>query len=512
MMILPQNLGACLVSAAAERIALIDIADPASPRTITYGPLDHAIAAAAGGLAARGLAPGARIGLLSLNRWEYVVLFLAAMRGGFVAVPISIKFPADTIAHVVRDAALSLLVHDAARTSLLPEGVPALDLDDNAAHASLFSAPAAAVAAVAPHDLAMILYTSGSTGMPKGVLLSHESQRWALRQALRINGDISGERYIVAAPLFHMNATFSTQLALAGGASLVLMPSFNARLYAEAIARFQITALTSVPTMLALVARERAAGVPVDTSSVRRVMMGSAPLTQALINKVQAMFPGVPITNSYGTTEAGPLVFGPHPEGKPRPSLSIGYPLAGGEVALREGPSPDEGVLYMRNPALMAGYNNLPGKTAEAMRDGWYRSGDIMRRDADGWFYFLGRADDMFVVGGENVWPSEVESVIERMPGVHQACVVPVSDEIKGALPFAFVVLRPGTTLDEAAVKAWCLANAPAFAHPRFVAFIDAIPLAGTNKPDRRMLRERAETLADERRAAASPDRGTATP
>jgi long-chain acyl-CoA synthetase len=134
------------------------------------------------------------------------------------------------------------------------------------------------------------------------------------------------------------------------------------------------------------------------------------------------------------------------------------------------------------------------------MRDGWYRSGDIMRRDRDGFYYFLGRADDMFVVGGENLWPGEVERLIERAPGVHQAIVVPVPDEIKGAVPFAFVVKTPGARLDEAAVKAFTIANGPAFAHPRFVEFVDAIPLAPTNKPHRSRLTRQAEEIARMRR------------
>jgi acyl-CoA synthetase (AMP-forming)/AMP-acid ligase II len=156
----------------------------------------------------------------------------------------------------------------------------------------------------------------------------------------------------------------------------------------------------------------------------------------------------------------------------------------------------------MRSPMRMEGYNNLPEKTAEVMQDGWYRSGDIMRRDANGFYYFLGRADDMFVVGGENVWPGEVERLVERVPGVHQALVVPVPDEIKGALPFCFVVKQQDAVLDEAAVKAYTIQNGPAFAHPRFVAFVAAIPLAATNKPDRRRLTAEAERIVLARRAS----------
>jgi acyl-coenzyme A synthetase/AMP-(fatty) acid ligase len=150
-----------------------------------------------------------------------------------------------------------------------------------------------------------------------------------------------------------------------------------------------------------------------------------------------------------------------------------------------EGPSPDEGVLYMRSPMLMEGYNNLPDKTADAVREGWYRSGDIMRRDENGFFHFVGRADDMFVVGGENVWPGEVERLLEQMPGVHQAAVVPVPDEIKGALPFAFVVPQAGASFDEAAVKA--------FARPR----------SGLRPPALRLFQDGHPAICDQQAGSA---------
>jgi acyl-CoA synthetase (AMP-forming)/AMP-acid ligase II len=380
--------------------------------------------------------------------------------------------------------------------------VPAVGFDDDGAGGfAAFRDPGAfEPVRPAPREAAMMLYTSGSTGRPKGVVLSHRSQRWPIERTLAMQGDPAGQRTIVAAPLFHMNATINAKIAFATGATLVLLPAFDARRYLRAVADHRVTTLTSVPTMLALAAREADLLRELDLTSVARVQMGSAPLTQALIDKVRAIFPSAAITNSYGTTEAGPSPFGAHPDGIPRPPLSLGYPHAGSECELREGPNADEGVLYMRSPMLMEGYHNLPAKTAEVMRDGWYRSGDIMRRDADGFFYFVGRADDMFVCGGENVWPGEVERLLETMPGVHQAAVVPVPDEIKGALPFAFLVARAGAAIDEAAVKAFAIANGPAYAHPRFVEFLPAIPLAATNKPDRRVLTEMAGTIVTRRR------------
>ena len=501
MAIPSRNLGRCFDAAASPgKIVIIDIADWDRAVELTYGDFDAECDAVARGLLRSGLRRGDRVGLLSLNRREMLAAFFGIMRAGLVAVPISFKLSRDTVDYIVGDAGLKAVFFDGPRGDLAPAGILRIAFDDRSGYAALMDAGPFATVEPDSREVGMMLYTSGSTGKPKGVLLSHDSQRWPLERSLELFGDLSHHRYVVAAPMFHMNATFSVKMALAAGASLVLMPAFDAKTYARAIDRFRVTWLTSVPTMLALVARERELLASLDLSSVERVTMGSAPLTQALIDKVQALFPRAVINNSYGTTEAGPVPFGPHPAGLPRPPLATGYPVAGVEIELREGPSSDEGVLYMRSAMGMEGYNNLPQKTAEVMRDGWYRSGDVFRRGENGFYYFLGRADDMFVVGGENVWPGEVERLIERLPGVHQAIVVPVPDEIKGALPFAFVTRQPGANLDEAAVKEFTIASGPAYAHPRFVAFIEAIPLAATNKPDRRRLTEEAERLAGQRR------------
>jgi long-chain acyl-CoA synthetase len=496
-----KNLGRCFdASFTPDKVAIIDISDPEHPLELTYQAFDAECDAVARGLKRAGLARGDRVGILSMNRSELLAAFFGTMRAGLVAVPISFKLARDTVDYIVRDTSLKAVFYDRDRAELCPDRLLRIGFDDPDGYAALKDPGPFETVEPEGREVAMMLYTSGSTGRPKGVLLSHESQRWPLEQAIRLYGDLSHHRFIVAAPMFHMNATFSVQQALAVGASLVLMPSFDARAYARAIERFGVTWLTSVPTMLALVARERELLGGLDFSSVERVTMGSAPLTQALIDRVQAIFPRAVIANSYGTTEAGPTPFGPHPAGIERPPLALGHPIPGAEAELREGPSPDEGVLYMRSPMLMEGYNNLPDKTADAVREGWYRSGDIMRRDENGFFHFVGRADDMFVVGGENVWPGEVERLLEQMPGVHQAAVVPVPDEIKGALPFAFVVPQAGASFDEAAVKAFALAHGPAFAHPRFVSFRTDIPLSATNKPDRRRLVAEAEAVLQDRR------------
>lgn len=493
-----KNLGKCFDAAAQpDKIALIEPGDPGTLRQTSYAAFDAECDAVARGLVAWGYRSGDAIGLLAKNSKELLCAYFGIMRAGMVAVPFSYKLPPETMAHIADDARLKALFHDRENAAKCPTGPTPICLEGAGGYAELLDF--GRFATVEPEDrgLAMILYTSGSTGKPKGVLLSHDSQRWSLEQSPKNYGDKSHHRYIVAAPMCHMNATISVKGALASGASLVLLPAFGAHAYARSVATCRVTWLTSVPTMLALVAKEAAALGGLDFSSVTNVTMGSAPLTQALIDKVQAMFPGATINNSYGTTEGGPSPFGPHPQGIRRPELSLGYPMPGVEAELREGTGPDEGVFFVRSPMRMEGYNNLPEKTAEVLKDGWYRSGDVMRRDADGFYYFLGRADDMFNVGGENVWPGEVEKLIETLDGVHQACVVPAPHETKHLAPFAFVVLRPGARLTEADIKAHALRNGPAYAHPRHVRFIDEIPLAGTNKPDRRRLIElAAEMLA----------------
>jgi long-chain acyl-CoA synthetase len=497
-----RNLGSCFdIAVTPDKIAIIDVRDWENPVELSYRAFDAECNAVARGLLKQGLKRGDRIGILSLNRFEALAAFFGTMRAGLVAVPISFKLSRETVEYIVRDAGLKAVFHDGERSDLAPPGLLLrIGFDDAGGYGALKDPGSFETVEPQGREVGMMLYTSGSTGRPKGVLLSHDSQLWGVARSLTLIDSPSQHRYVVAAPMFHMNATFSVKLALASGASMVLMPSFNAEIYARVIERFRVTWLTSVPTMLALIAREGGLLGTLDVSSVERVTMGSAPLTQALVDKVQAIFPKAVISNNYGSTEAGPCPFGPHPDGVPRPSISLGYPLAGSQMELREGSSPDEGVLYMRSPMLMEGYNNLPQKTVEVVQDGWYRSGDVMRRDESGFFYFVGRNDDMFVVGGENVWPGEVERLVDRMPGVHQTIVVAVPDEIKGALPFAFIVRQPDAQLDEAAVKAFAIANGPAYAHPRFVAFIDAIPLAPTNKPDRRRLSDEASRLAVQRR------------
>ena len=212
----------------------------------------------------------------------------------------------------------------------------------------------------------------------------------------------------------------------------------------------------------------------------------------------------ISITNAYGTTEAGPVVFGPHPGGLPQPEMSVGYPHPQVQVRLidEQGRPAEQGMqgeLQMKCPAVMLGYHNRPDVRSPITPDGFYVTGDVFRRDADGFYYFVGRADDMFVSGGENIYPSDVERMLERHPAISHAAVVPIDDEIKGQKPVAFVILKQGEAASEDEIKRYALANAPAYQHPRSVWFVDELPLASTNKVDRTALRRFAADRIAER-------------
>jgi acyl-CoA synthetase (AMP-forming)/AMP-acid ligase II len=293
-----------------------------------------------------------------------------------------------------------------------------------------------------------------------------------------------------------MNALIQSLLIGVARGTVVLLMQFSAKLYIEAASRHRCHMVTAVPTMYALVARETEWLKRFDLSQVESAKSGSAPASEGLFEMVSRIFPNAATSNWWGTTESGPVAFGAHPEGLARPTLSLGYPIAQTEWRLVDGPSPNEGTLWVRSPAVSPGYLNLPEPTARRFKDGWYDTGDVMRRDDNGFFYFVGRADDMFVCGGENIYPGEVEKMLETHPAIAQAVVLPVDDEIKGQIPAAFIVLRPGQSLSQEAVKHYALEHAPAYQHPRFVEFIEEMPLAGTNKIDRKALAQRAARLS----------------
>ena len=484
----PGNLGSLFAEHAhATRPAIIDLYDPAAPREISYRELDAACNAAARGLARAGLKPGDRIGILSLNRSEFVIALLGAMRAGVIPVPINVKLAADAIIYILQDAGAALVFTESALRRLCPPDIKAVEFG---AEFDRFLDPGPFTAfEPAPDSIAIQPYTSGSTGRPKGVLLTHFGQNWSRRILAHTRGTTERDVILVAAPLYHKNALNAIKQGLTAGATLPLLPQFSVERYIEAVGRYRCTIISGVPTMMSMVLARKNLLRGIDASCVRTVMMGSAPSSPQLLRELKTRFPNAEALVVYGVTEGGPVPLGPHPDAKPRPAGSIGAPYAGTEAKLVGDASPDEGELAVKNPGILLAYHNLPEDTAQRIRDGWYYTGDICRRDAEGFYYFVGRTDDMFVCGGENIFPIEVESLLERHPAVHQAYVMPFDHELKGQVPYAFVVLRKGAAASEDELRQYALANGPAYQHPRRVFFLDQLPLAGTNKIDRQKLR-----------------------
>jgi acyl-CoA synthetase (AMP-forming)/AMP-acid ligase II len=469
-----------------EKTAIIDLSGDRAPREFTYAQMDETARGVARALLARGLTRGDRVAILSANRAEYLAAVFGIMRAGLVAVPVNHRFPRATIGFILRDSGAKLVFCDDQRRADVPPELTTIEF--GAAFEKFLDPGAFAAVNPEPREPAMFLYTSGSTGVPKGVVLSHQAHLWVVET--RLNQDFSRHRYLVAAPLYHMNALAVSQLVSAGHATLVLLPQFAAAAYIDATERYRCTWLTAVPPMMAMMLRESERMAKADLSSVEFVRMGSAPVSESLMASLHRALPKAAITNAYGTTEGGPVVFGPHPSGLPQPELSVGYPHPLVAVRLRDaaGRIGDEGVLEMKAPSIMNGYHNRPDLPSPITADGFYVTGDVFRRDANGFHFFIGRTDDMFVSGGENIYPSDVEHMLERHPDIVQAAVVPIEDEIKGQKPVAFVIVKPGSRLTEDEVKRHALENAPAYQHPRFVWFLDRLPLSSTNKVDRAAL------------------------
>jgi acyl-CoA synthetase (AMP-forming)/AMP-acid ligase II len=503
------NLAAILDPAAPDdRPFIIQLSPEADEMLrLSWGEARRRIAALARGLLKRGLARGDAVAIVAANSADYLVLYMATMAAGLVSVCVNHKLPRETVAHIMKDSAVKLAVADAGRAPLVGALVPTVAIEE--LDALLDPGPFTALD-MRPEEVAMVLYTSGSTGLPKGVPLTHGGYVWATTFTPEQRPGVEGRNVIIAAPLFHMNGLFSAKLVMFYGGTIVLMTGFTAKGYIRAIDRHRVAMVTSVPTMLALVMRETGELARADLGCVTMAVTGSAPATAEFFEQMHRLFPNAETANSWGTTESGPIAFGPHPQGLPRPMGALGYPRKGIELkfvggsggdAARDDRGPTQGVLHIRTPALMSGYLNREADTRKRLVDGWYDTGDVMRRDENGFVFFVGRADDMFQCGGENVYPGEVEKLLGRHPDVAQVCVVPVADEIKYQLPVAFVVPRPGSRPDADTLRRFALEHGPAYAHPRAVWFVDELPLAGTNKIDRKLLVERA--AADYAREAA---------
>ena len=499
------NLGYwCSASAARfpDKVALIDLSG-GRPRETTYAELERRLDRVAAMLTRLGLNRGDRFAISIGNCIEFVEIMFGAMRAGIVPVPLNTKLGPDTLRYVIEDSGSAGAAVEPAANPNVADIVDSLGLDvrlllDGAGLGWLGyeDALAESRADFAPpplgdDDLAFLPYTSGSTGKPKGVALTHAGQCWWIGCLHKYWPTPAESRALAAVPLYHKNAMAGAiKPMLSAGGSVVLLPNFEPRSFLKALAGYRCTHAGGVPAVFTLLLQERDLIESLDFSELKGLKIGSAPTPKELLDAVEAAF-GVPASESYGLTEGGPVMIGPPLDGRPTPHGSCGVAWPEGEVKLvrPDGQeSPSYGELWVRNPGVTPGYYRLPEVDRERIRNGWLKTGDVFDRDAQGFFYFKGRTDDMFNSGGENVYPLEVENVLLKHPGVAEVSVVPVPHRIKGEVPVAMVVKAKGAEISEDGLKQFCLANAPAYAHPRRIEFVAELPLNGPGKIDRKVV------------------------
>jgi long-chain acyl-CoA synthetase len=475
--------------------AVIDLVDPESPIEVSYFDLVQESTRYGNYVRQLGLNPGATLAILGLNSRAYLAAYLGILRAGFVAVPINLKLTPPGVEFVIHDADVKHALIESCYAHLLPDDLPRTDLWSSRIRESS-SQPTFEDLNPVAGQMAEILYTSGSTGRAKGVVLSHQSQIAMMMSAAKTGRTppFQNRRGVIAAPLFHMNALFFGAALLAHGGTIIMLPRFETELFIRAILEYQVQLVTGVPTMIAMMYQNLESTGGKQFHSVETVYIGSSPVTQAIIQQAHELFPDAEVINSYGTTETGGGLFGAHPLGLQRPEISVGHPLPHTDMRLL-GDDPNQGVLQVKTSTMMSGYLNLPEITAEKVRDGWIDTGDIFRRDENNFYYYVGRSDDMFVCNGENIFPGELESLIEQFESIVQVCVVPVEDHRRGNIPVAFVVTDKSRAILEQDIKDFVLANAPANMCPRHVKFLEALPLAATSKVDRKKLAEVAQQM-----------------
>lgn len=471
---------------------------PSGPRTITYDEL-IAMRDAVAHVQAETIGAGSRVGILADASIEWLVAYYAALWAGGVIVPLSPKLPAAGLRHAVADAELhAIFIDEGTRQAVEDLGIQGLRLlDVDAATTASIGGEVLSAATRPADDEALVLYTSGSTGRPKGVSLGMRTPQWI---ATRLGPALSGRgaRVLVAAPLHHMNGLMTSMASLYSGATVVLLPRFEPRSFLRAIPENDVTDLSGVPPMFAMLREHVALLENSDVSHVTRVTLGSSPISEELLRQVESWFPEAHVAVTYGTTECGPGVFAPHPSGSATPLGSVGAASDEPEIRLVDSSgaiASGKGVLEVRGPALMRGYRNAPAAEASFTPDGFYHTGDLFEQDDQGFYFFRGREDDMFVSGGENIHPAMVEKVLESHPAVVQAHVVGVPDEIKGMKPAAFVLMQDGFDLDTQALQSFTLDHLEPFAHPRWIWRLESLPLTAANKVDRHELGRRAAAL-----------------
>jgi long-chain acyl-CoA synthetase len=443
----PRNLVEMLrktVDATPDAQAIVELNGPA----VTYQELWDRAARLAGGLRSQNIQPGDRVAIRLPNGLGWCTAFFGIQLAGAIAVPVNTRFSESEIDYVVTDSGSGFVLENA---SQFPDGPPF------------------ATVAAAPADTAAIFYTSGTTGFPKGAMTTHENFLANMETCRRVGLIPPGPfRNLVSVPLFHVTGCNSQLLPTCeAGGTTVIMPHFHVQEFLKAIPSERIDVLAAVPAIYWL-AINQPNFKSIDTTGVRRVMYGGAPTPPDLIAHIVESFPNARVSNSYGLTETSSIAtYLPSEYSLTRPeSVGIAAPV----IDLRlDSVSGDVGELLIRGANVVAGYWKKPEATAETFADGWLRTGDLARLDAEGFVQIVDRKKDMVNRGGENVYCVEVESALAAHPAVFEVAVLGVPDAMMGEKVGAVVVPKPGRTVEIADVVRFAYTRLADFKVPQYM-------------------------------------------
>ena len=464
----------------------------------TYRDVGRRLRQVHGALLELGLAAGDRVAILSFNSIAFAELYCGVSMAGRVQVPLNFRWAEPELAYALDDSGARVLFCDRDPGPLAHHVERVVRIDQGEYEALLAGTDPVEFDDRLPEDtLAGLFYTGGTTGVSKGVMLTHRNliaNAWNMQITQPITAD---DRYLVMAPMFHAAGSISVLQSMFNGACQVVLPAFDPGTMLDVIAAERITQTLGVPTMVAASVDEQLAR-PRDVSTFRAYGHGGSPIAIEVLRRGVTAFPGTAFIHLYGTTETSPLISGLANEvellGTER-EKSAGQPVLGCEVVIRgdDGqplPPDSAGEVTVRGANVMAGYWNKPEQTAAALRDGWYWTGDVGRLDADGYLFLLDRSKDMIISGGENVYCTEVEDALYTHPAVREATVFGIPDPQWGEAVHAVVVLREDTDADAAALIGHCRERIAGYKVPRSIEFrTEPLPTSGPGKVLKRELR-----------------------
>jgi long-chain acyl-CoA synthetase len=486
-----ENLATILIDTAAEHgdrtaFKLDDV-------ELTYSVLEGSSARIAALLRAKGLEPGDRVGLMLPNVPYFPAIYYGILRAGGVVVPMNVLLKGREVKFYLTDSGAKLLFawHDfgeAAETGASEASVEVVLVKPGEFEQIVMEhEPDPAVADRSGDDTAVILYTSGTTGTPKGAELTHSNLRRNCTVTQTTLGEFNHEDVLLGAlPLFHsFGQTCGMNSAVAVGACLTLLPRFDPDKALAIIERDKVTVFQGVPTMYNAMLHADAADT-VDTSCLRLCMSGGAAIPVELIRGFEDKF-GCAILEGYGLSETSPVASFNHPDRERKPG-SIGTPIEGVEMQVwdddgNEMPQGEVGEIVIRGHNVMKCYWERPEATEEAIDDdGWFRTGDMAKVDEDGYFFIVDRKKDLIIRGGYNVYPREIEEVLYEHPAIQEAAVLGVPDESLGEEVGAAVVLKKGESIDPDEIKAYVKEQVASYKYPRRIWFEDELPKGPTGK------------------------------